>query len=78
MEKKVIVKRVRKYVSTRIPKDVWEDAVKVKTKLDKTASELLGKPVSIPLTRVFRIKMRTPTTLSDDLIVKIARGKHEY
>lgn len=78
MVKKIIVKKIGKYVSTRIPKDVWEDAVKVKGRLDKTATELLGKPVSIPLTKVFRIKMRTPITLSDEIIKKIVRNKHEF
>jgi len=75
MDKKIIVKKVRKYVPVRMPLDVYEDAVKSQRKLNKTASELLGKPIRIPLTRVFRIKMKMPTTISNKIIKKIVRGE---
>jgi len=73
MVRKIIVKR--KYKAVRIPEDVYNDAVSSQRKLNATASTLLGKNVRIPLTRVFRIKMRTPTTIPDELLKKIARGK---
>ncbi len=74
MVKKIIVKR--KYKAVRIPIDVYNDAVTSQRKLNQTATTLLGKPVRIPLTKVFRIKMRIPTTIPDELIKSIAKGKN--
>lgn len=73
MVKTIVVRK--KYKAVRIPIDVYSDAIKSQKKLNQTASELLGKPVRIPLTKVFRIKMKTPTTIPNELIRKIARGK---
>lgn len=77
MVKKIIVKKVRKYVPVRIPLDVYKEAVKSQSKMNKTATELLGKPVRIPLTRVFRIKMKTPVTLPNEIIKRIAKNKNQ-
>lgn len=75
--KKIIVKKVGKYVPVRMPTDVYNEACKVQEKLSESATKLLGRKVRIPLTRVFRIKMKTPTTIPNDLIKKIAKGKNE-
>ena len=77
MVKKVIVKRVSrsKYVAVRMPRDVYNEAVKVQEALEKTGAKLMGKRVGIPLTRVFRIKMSTPTTIPDETIKRIIKKK---
>lgn len=67
--------KVRKYKAVRIPKDVYDEAVRVKAKLEATGRQILGRPVRIPLTRVFRIKMSTPTTIPDELIRRIIKKK---
>lgn len=69
--------KVRKYKAVRIPKDVYDEAVKVKAKLEATGQELFGKPVRIPLTRVFRIKMSTPTTIPDEIVRRIIKKKRK-
>ena len=70
-----VVKVKRKYVPMRVPVDVYDEAVKVKGKLEKAGQEILGKPVRIPLTRVLRIKMKTPTTIPDYTLKKILKKK---
>jgi len=69
--------KVRKYKAVRIPKDVYDEAVRVKAKLEATGRELLGKPVNIPLTRVFRIKMSVPTTIPDELVRRIVKKRRK-
>jgi hypothetical protein len=71
----VKIKKARKYVAVRIPVDVYDEAVKVKQKLEQTGLEIFGKPVSVPLTRVFRIKMATPTTIPDALVRRIVKKR---
>jgi hypothetical protein len=74
--KTILVKK--KYKPVRIPIDVYEDAVNSQKKMNETATELTGKPTRIPLTKVFRIKMRAPIVLPDDLLKKLARGKNVF
>ena len=69
--------RVRKYRAVRMPTDVYNEAVKVKAKLEATGLEIFGRPVSIPLTRVFRIKMSTPTIIPDELIRRVVKKKRK-
>lgn len=75
MVRKVIVRK--KYVAVRIPKDVYEDALRAQKKLEDTATELLGRPKRIPLTRVFRIKMSMPTTIPNEAIIKLIKRKRK-
>ena len=73
--RKIIVKK--KYKDVRFPREAYDDAIKSKKVMELTLKKLLGRPARIPLTRVIKIKMASPTTLTDRDLIKLVRNKRK-
>lgn len=65
----------KKYVAVRMPKEAYKKIIVKKVRLEKVASELLGTPKRIPITRVLKIMADTPLILPDEKVKHIFRKK---
>ena len=59
---------VKKYIAVRMPIEAYKKIVIKKVKLEKVGTRLIGKPVKIPLTRVFKVMADNPIKLPDEIV----------
>jgi len=65
----------KKYVPIRFPKIAYENLIAKQKKMEDVAKEILGKPVSIPLTKILVSITKSPLILSDKAVIALVKKK---
>jgi len=65
----------KKYMAVRMPVEAYKKIIVKKVRLEKVGSKLIGKPVTIPLTRVFKVMAENPIVLPDDIVKNLFRKR---
>lgn len=63
------------YKPIRFPTEAYNNLVKKQLRMEKTASEILGKPVKIPFTRIITIMSRNHLVIDDKSLIALVKKK---
>ena len=75
MVKKVIVKKVRKYVPVRMPVEAYNNYLERQIKMEQVVKRITRKVVRIPLTKIFMVSSENPINLPDDYVLRLTKRR---
>jgi len=63
------------YKPIRFPLEAYRNLVDKQTRMEKMASELIGKPVKIPFTKIITIMSRNHLIIDDKSLIALVKRK---
>lgn len=65
----------KKYIQVRVPKEAYDNLRIKQDRMQRTASEITGKSIKIPITKVLNTILARPFNLEDETLVKMSRRR---
>lgn len=66
------------YKPIRFPIEAYNNLVKKQMSMEKIASELMGKPVKIPFTKIITIMSRNHLIIDDKSLIALVKRKKRF
>ena len=64
-----------KYVNVRFPKEAYDNFKDKKNKMEEVVTQLIGKKLEIPMTKILIAVSKKPITIHDEQLLKLIKKK---